>query len=113
MPCKWDNQSRRFIDNSASNWHENPGRSANLYHQKFKSITGYDPFKDLFAVKEVGAVFDERHVGFHARNTTIAQTCEILVAFSWAKCAPTDGGMHDTWEKSKANVKIHVCLSDL
>jgi hypothetical protein len=51
------------------------------------------------------------HQGFHARNSLIAQA-DYLVAFTWGRAAPVDGGTLDTWKKSKGR-KLHVSLHDL
>lgn len=113
FPCDWDNKARKFVDTAGSDWRQNPGRNANRYHAKFMSVTGYNSFNDIQAVKETGAVIDTTHRGFHARNTAIAKQSEILIAFSWSKGkAPTDGGTFDTWKKCKARLKIHVSLQD-
>lgn len=53
------------------------------------------------------------HGGFHARNTLIADS-QNLIAFSWSDGdCPTSGGTLDTWTKSTAEYKIHLPLNSL
>jgi hypothetical protein len=114
FPCDWDNQTSKFVETTATNWRKNPGRIANHYHAKFKSITGYDSCKDIQSAILTGADMDTTHKGFHARNTAIAKNSDILIAFSWSTGkAPTDGGTFDTWKKCKAKQEIHVSLRDI
>jgi hypothetical protein len=114
FPCRWDDKTSKFVDIAVSDWRQNPGRSANRYHANFKSNTGYEPYKDIQAAIQNGAIIDTSHHGFHARNTAIAKNSNILIAFSWGTGnMPTDGGTLDQWRKCKALLKIHVPLRDI
>ena len=79
FPCGWDDKTMRFVDSGGSS----PGRSANRYHTAFSSSTGYNSLRDIQLAMLTGAVVDTSRRGFHARNTAIAEHCDILIAFSW------------------------------
>jgi len=113
LPCEWDHEKQRFIDIGVSDWRSNPGRSANRYHEEFAKVTGYEPFKDISEAICMGANVS-CHYGFGARNTAIAQGCDVMIAFSWSiGNVPDQGGTKDTWEKCTAGEKIHISLDNL
>jgi len=49
--------------------------------------------------------------GFHNRNSQVAKS-DYVIAFTWGKEEPEDGGTLDTWNKSKGK-KIHISLQEL
>ena len=104
-----------------------PGRVANYYHRLFAETTGRDPIAEIHEVVRRGAVVDEGTTGFKQRNSVVARNADGVLAFTfgtgpaWMPVVSTgrssgdaglkDGGTADTWEKSRAPVKIHVTLA--
>lgn len=115
FPCKFINGL--FVDNGSSDWKINPGQSANKYHQMFNHKLRQNSLLDI---EELIQQQDNDQVkiyqnynGFHDRNTAVGNV-DILIAFTFSKSkTPTKGGTLDTWKKSKAKRKIHVCISKL
>lgn len=109
FPCSWDAQRNRFTDNGKRRWWDNPGLSANRYHQKFSASTQKRSFDELFRAQRRGCEI-EVHDGFHARNAVVAQS-DYLMAFTWSPTdrPPTKGGTHHTWTKCTSQ-KLHVSL---
>lgn len=110
LPCKWTGSA--FIDTGLYDWRQNPGRTSNIYHQRFSNIVGIDSLAEISRAIEKGATVYDHYNGFHARNSEVAKT-DYMLAFTWSKTgAPVDGGTLDTWNKSKAQ-KIHIDLHTL
>lgn len=117
-PSEWDDTTGRFVDNgSGPSWKTNPGRCENALHERFARCVGRDPFIDLRAAAFLGATIDTTYLGFHARNTGIAQRAQRLLAFSWSDGGePQEGGTRDTWNKCRsldAARKRHVPMTSL
>ena len=114
LPCAFDWGRRRFVDTGSADWRTNPGRALNRYHAAHSAVVGSSTFDDLVSARALGAVVREpgvgrctRSVGFHTRNSAVAQGVEILVAFTFsAGAAPRRGGTLDTWTKCVAE-KVH------
>jgi hypothetical protein len=106
-------KSGAFLDTGHRDWQSNPGRTLNNYHTAFGKIIKRDTLKDIRCAEALGASLICSARGFHARNTQIAQNCDRLFAFTWAKGAepPNDGGTRDTWDKCKAE-KRHISLME-
>lgn len=112
FPCIWDKSHSQFYDNFAFNWKVNPGRLSNIYHRRFKSITGIDSLNEIQLAINKGAVV---HVcdGFYARNDHLASS-EILIAFTSGKNGiPNTNGTLYTWDKSTSTHKYHIDISSL
>lgn len=60
---------------------------------------GYDTFDELKRVTEMNNVIVEYFNGFKARNSYVAK-CNLLIALTFGKDKPKDGGTSDTWNKS-------------
>lgn len=113
LPCRWDHDKRQHHDNGSWDWKENPGRTANRYHQEFSAKMNRNTLADMHDALSAGATFVDTYKGFHERNGHVAD-CDYLIAFTWGDGAtPTDGGTADTWKKSKAKCKTHVRCSSL
>merc|ERR1719238_1863355 len=110
MPCKWEENPPRFQDTGKSGWQQNPGKLANLYHNKFSKKIGENTLQQIQLCKQTGAEIDCSHFGFHARNAFVAAS-EVIIAFSWSTGdSPTDGGTKNTWHQAKSAQKIHISL---
>ena len=116
LPCEWE--SGRHKDSGHRDWRINPGQSANRYHRAFSRLLGRDTLRELDDL----ITGDERVVvvtgkGFHQRNTQIANTADVVLAFTWANGAepPAKGGTRDTWNKARliGTKCIHVSLNSL
>jgi hypothetical protein len=107
FPCKFDMITKKFEDNGNYDWKENPGKVANYYHDKFNAITGNNSYEELYKVINLGA---ETHVhkGFHSRNQFVAKS-EYMLAFTFGKDFPEDGGTKHTWDLCKGK-KFHISL---
>lgn len=87
-----------------------PGSLTNRLHEQFSRATGVDSFADLSRVRNS---VDMRSAGFHDRNERIADSCDHMIAFSWAPGeAPTEGGTRHVWSLCRAR-KIHVPMGSL
>lgn len=109
LPCAWAGE--HFHDTGVRDWRTNPGGLANYYHKRFSEVMGYDTLAQIAAAITKGATVVVGN-GFHNRNSQIAQ-CDAMLAFTWARGAPEDGGTLDTWRKCTAEQKVHVSLADL
>lgn len=111
LPCSFVNS--KYLDNGMFDWKSNPGKTSNYYHQKFSVALGdrERSFKELNQVilNDAKVVI---HKGFHDRNSLVSKS-NYLIAFTWGKKEPEDGGTLDTWNKSNNSVKIHVSLCDM
>lgn len=112
LPCQLDWKLRQFYDNGMAP-KLNPGRTANYYHKQFSQKLERDTLADIFSAIDLGATVHLYH-GFFRRNTEIAKTSDVLIAFSFARGdRPSDGGTLDTWKKSDASRKLHFSLDKM
>lgn len=107
FPCLWDG---KHADHGTSlsdrfSWQTNPGRLANVLHEKFTKTVGWDTQADFKNLTNASFTYGK---GFHDRNTKIAQV-DYLIAFTFGEVS---GGTLDTWKKSKAH-RIHVDLNSI
>lgn len=108
LPCKFDMITSKFEDNGNSDWKDNPGKVANYYHDKFNYITKSNSYDDLYKVINMGAEI-HIHKGFHSRNQYVAKS-EYMLAFTFGKNCPEDGGTKHTWYLCKGK-KFHISLA--
>lgn len=114
LPAKWLSDIPRFLDNGCSDSYINPGKYANMYHRAFADKTGIDSLNQIEQAIIKGAIIDDTNKGFHARNTKIAEECDVLIALTFGPDKyPRSGGTLDTWKKSKTNRKIHIPIGKL
>jgi hypothetical protein len=113
LPCAWDSEKKKFVDNGSRDWRVNPGYSANKYHKEFSAKTGRKSLSEIHELVASSKNVIKAGTGFHERNSHIARS-EVIIAFSWGKDGiPSSKGTADTWKKAKANSRrIHVCLED-
>lgn len=113
LPCRWiSGPEPHHEDNGNTNWAKNAGKVANNYHKQFSSAMGVDTLREIEEAKKKGAHIVENRGGFHARNSSIANST-YLIAFSWDEgIIPISGGTANTWQKSKGH-KTHVSLDSL
>ena len=113
IPCGWDSDRNQFCDNGKQGWRDNPGRTANSYHGKFAQSVQEDTLYQIELGRLTGAVLDDSCFGFHARNSSVAQS-DVVIAFTWSKTnSPDDGGTKSTWNKATNSRRIHVSLHEL
>lgn len=116
LPAPFDEEKEAFFDTGVVNWKTNPGGTANYYFRPFSRSMGRNMLKDLKKALEKGAIIDiptGKSSGFHGRNTLVARS-DVVLAFTWGKKEPEDGGTKDTWNKvPKGSTKIHIPLSSL
>lgn len=122
LPCEWisDGQHSRFQDTGSrrvsaersTDWRTNPGKTANAYHRSFSADTTRRSLYDIECARLLGAELDCTHPGFHARNRALAESVDLLLAFTWGKAdQPEDGGTAHTWNHCRKE-KIHLSLSN-
>lgn len=108
LPCNWDFNKHQFVDNGNNNWHLNPGKTSNYYHQQFSQKLGCNTLMQLEEAIKTANV--KVYNGFHARNNEIANAT-VLIAFTWAEGEePKNGGTAHTWRQCK-NEKYHISLT--
>lgn len=120
LPCGWDWERHKYCDTGSYDWKTNPGGTSNKYLREFsqKLGPGKDPFmgferclKTLDENPSKG--FYKIEQGFHNRNGSVGKV-DRLIAFTFGTGdVPKDGGTKNTWDNSKAPVKIHVSLRSL
>ncbi len=93
-----------------------PGKTSNYYHHLFGlKMSPEDPLSTLKGVEKAIEKGAETSVskGFKARNLLVGQV-ERLLAFTFGEGdIPKDGGTKHTWDRSKADTKIHIPLGAL
>ena len=110
LPCGFDSQLSKAVDNGSFDWRMNPGRLMNRLHSEFGSKLGYSTLEEIPTAVELGAQLCV-YPGFHARNRTVSSS-PYCIAFSWSKTnEPDDGGTKFTWKLCKGQ-KVHVSLHD-
>jgi hypothetical protein len=106
LPCSFTNM--RFEDRGYGDWKQNPGKTANYYHELFSRATGIDSLKELQTVIKNPNTQVKIHTGFHVRNRQVASS-EYLLAYGWNESSqdePEDGGTKYTWDLAgKQNCK--------
>ncbi len=113
LPCRWDEEGTQFHDTGNGVGWNNPGRTANYYHQAFSGRIACATLEEIQRARDQGALFDYGKLGFRERNTRIAD-CDVLIAVTWSQTgAPSEGGSLDTWSKCGAARKIHISLHDI
>lgn len=90
--------------------------AANYYHQRFSKTIDSNTLKELSWAIEKHAKVTQQPYGSHyggmfARNALVARDAEALIAYTFGPGdVPADGGTRDTWDKCKAESKLHVPL---
>lgn len=115
LPCNWDINKQKFIDNGSSKFWENPGKTANFYHEKFSMQISGSKNSSLHMLDYIIKNQDENKRiiignGFHARNEMLANSIDELLAFTTSETEePLDGGTLHTW-KQFTGKKKHITL---
>lgn len=115
LPCSWDKSKNSFEDNKEK-WAQNPGLALNCYHKEFSRRCKLDSLSELSRALSHPGASSLISRGFHARNTSIAQHCDYLIAFTFGSSTQfplPSGGTYDTWKKCSVKNKIHVPLLSL
>lgn len=112
LPCKFDRNEKRFVDNGNKESYLNPGLSANRYHHYFKNKIGSDSFEELDDAIECGTKVYDRYKGFLHRNLAVGKV-DYLLAFTFDDHKPESGGTKHTWDKSKCQNKIHFNINQI
>ncbi len=118
FPCKWMDGWNPCFEGKAR---ASPGKYANQLHKEFSTkLCSYTNSWDWSSLDQIatarkkGAKCTVHMDGFHARNTAIAASVGLLIAFSWSDGnTPKAGGTLDTWKKATSAQKIHVPLGSL
>lgn len=98
---------------------QNPGGILNYYHSLFSEKMGANTLDGLRRAFEKGAIEDsschyKTGCRLKARNTQVARSCDLLIAFTWGDGdMPGSSGTLDTWNKFGSGKKIHVPLGQL
>lgn len=116
IPCALDTTTieggpPRFADSGVWDWRRNPGRSANTYHSQFSQHLGYNSMKDIQEAVALGAILNTDAFGFKDRDEQVAKA-DFMLAFSWGKNEPEEGGTRHTWRLCKG-VRRHIALASL
>lgn len=111
LPCNFDEKANQFFSDKKQK--KDPAVLANTLHGYMSFKTGYRTGTQLSNAKRNGAVFVV-HDGFHARNAHVAKS-EYMIAFSWGKTEPPEGGTRHTWSLAacEKHKRAHVALSML
>jgi len=111
LPAQWDAERGRFCDTGVRDWRSNPGGTSNYYHDCFSKKVGRDSLADL-ADSIPSAIVRVEKGGFHARNSLVAGPADLLLAYTFSDdpAVPGSRGTLDTWNKSRAQVKIHKAI---
>jgi hypothetical protein len=104
LPTNFDKKIKKFEPTYE-------GNILNLLHSACAEKIGHSVFDDLYEVVTDPNVKIIIKKGFFQRNTLISQNNDHLIAFTFDKIAPSNGGTHDTWSKTKHNNKIHFSLT--
>lgn len=89
----------------------NPGPTMTKYHKQFSQKCQLNSLKELIEAKEAGAILNTETKGFKQRNTKVAESVQLLIAFTFGEGnVPKDGGTSDTWDKSTKAVRVHIPL---
>lgn len=110
LPTEWDKEKKNYIQTTNTYC---AGRSSNNYHNKFNKITKINSFEQINTAINLGAIVDISKNNFFVRNDKIAKNCDILIAFTFDKDEPTDGGSKYTWNKASNKNRIHVCIDNI
>ena len=120
-PCPFIRERQAFTDTNQSGWRSNPGCVLNQLHGKFSRATAaISPIAaakpatrsliDLTSALALGAEEIVRP-GFHARNRSLVESCDRLIAFSFAPGPhPTHGGTAHAWGAARC-VAVHVSVT--
>jgi len=108
LPCGFE--GNKFVGNGSP---YDPAPIANYYHTLFSRkvyCTDFRSRHDIANAIESRAVV-EYGTGFKGRNTKIAKAVDGLMAFTFGEGdTPKAGGTKDTWDKCKAEYKVHIPL---
>lgn len=97
MPAEWEDGS--YHDNGNKDAFENPGGTANYYHQLFQRATGINSLTEILIAKTHGAELIPVLRGFHARNTLVAKSDFLLACTFGQERMVKNGGTADTVRK--------------
>lgn len=76
------------------------GRVANHYHREFSKVAGIDSLAQLNQAVGAGAKVSVNLNGFKARNTDVANSADVMLAFTFGQGERLkDSGTKDTWDK--------------
>lgn len=98
LPARWSG--------SAFNNRDRDGFKINLLHAQFAHDTGIGSLRELGRAIKGGAECVASPDGFLARNVSLAQDCDYMLAFGWDEgLEPTRrGGTAYTWRRAPARV---------
>lgn len=118
LPAAWDDEGCRYADRG-------DGRAANFYHSGFMRKTGVHGLREIAQAGSAGAKIVIGR-GFKQRNTQVADSASMVLAFTFGDGSATrdwpgdtpaivaglkPGGTADTWAKaSSTTAKRHVDL---
>lgn len=111
IPCAWDEKAPGYV--AAGTF--SPGSISNHYHRLYsEALYGFPKTsrRQIQKLRELGLATLVPGTGFKERNTYIAKESDVILAFTFGKEAPEDGGTRDTWDKAKALGKecVHMSL---
>ena len=110
LPAPWNAEKNEFFDTGEVDWRSNPGGTSNYYHRQFSKRVQRQSLHDLAEMIPKSKVDVE--MGFHARNSQIAQEADLLLAYTFSDNAdlPGSSGTLNTWNQSAAKKKIHKSI---
>ena len=88
------------------------GKILNWLHYTCEIRSGINGLEELCQVMSDPKVEIIIRKGFSQRNTLVSQNNDHLIAFTFAKSEPIEGGTYDTWKKTNHINKIHFSLKD-
>lgn len=114
MPAPWSSK-----DGYIGPQMQSSAGAANYYHGKFSGVLRTNTLAQIQKAIDQGAQCTHQnqihgYSGMFARNLLVAKDAEALLAYTFGPGdVPADGGTLDTWNKCKAETKLHVSLPSL
>lgn len=98
LPCGFDKETRKFVDDGSIDWQKNPGGTSNYYHQQFSNKLGIDTLGQIADAIDEGAEIVSGG-GLFDRNGRIAKNATHIIGLTFgAKERLKDGGTADTMQ---------------
>ena len=98
LPCAFDKENRKFVDDGTIDWQKNPGGTSNYYHRQFSDKIEVDTLGQIADAIDEGAELVEGG-GLFDRNGRIAKSATHIIGLTFgAKEQLKNGGTADTMQ---------------
>lgn len=82
LPCEFDIEKVKFLDNGSKDWRTNPGKISNWYHSEFSKKIGINSLEEMKKAILKGCAVQSGG-GFFGRNDQVAKESDKLIAFTF------------------------------